>query len=353
MAAALLTSGCGKFVRDELITMQNEMDQLYDQIKQMNDGLSTLRAVVTQMANNGYIVDVQQFELDGRGGYTLWFRSVQLGPDGSYVSDDSYSIDLYSGIDGKDGKDADPFVLSAMQDEDGRWYWYDVQADDWMYALDGSRFLVDGKDGENGEDGKTPKLDIEDGYWIISWDNGETWEETGWKARGDNAQEIFTGAEIFDDHIDLTLAADSTVISLARFMPLEVELTVDGAPVEGSLAIAPGDTVSIAYAITGTTAANAMLVAGTDGRFKTAIHRTSATEGVVDVICPEVFPEGGYIYITVNDGGGRSTVLVVNFTNGGSAGTDEGQGSGEGEGSGEGQGSGEGSGSGEGGKEGE
>ena len=32
MAAALLTSGCGKFVRDELITMQNEMDQLYDQI---------------------------------------------------------------------------------------------------------------------------------------------------------------------------------------------------------------------------------------------------------------------------------------------------------------------------------
>ena len=331
MAAALLTSGCGKFVRDELISMQNEMDQLYDQIKQMNDGLSTLRAVVTQMANNGYIVDVQQFELDGRGGYTLWFRSVQLGPDGDYVSDDSYSIDLYSGIDGKDGKDADPFVLSAMQDEDGRWYWYDVQADDWMYALDGSRFLVDGKDGENGEDGKTPKLDIKDGYWIISWDGGETWEDTEWKARGDNAQEIFTGAEIFDDHIDLTLAADSTVISLARFMPLDVTLKVDSTVVEAPVAIAPGDTVSIAYSITGTTAAKALLVAGTDGRFKTAIRRTSATEGFVDVICPAVFPEGGYIYITVNDGNGRSTVRVVNFAKRESEGDASGEGGKEGE----------------------
>ena len=69
-----------------------------------------------------------------------------------------------------------------------------------------------------------------------------------------------------------------------------------------------------------------MVVAGTDGRLKTALRRTSATQGFVDVICPAVFPEGGYIYITVNDGNGRSTVRVINFAKRES---EEGEGSGE------------------------
>lgn len=321
MVAALMASGCGKFVRDELITIQNEIDILYRQVEEMNQGLADLQAIVQQMASNGYIVDVSEYQDEVHGGYTLSFRTVSL--DGTV--DDSYSITLLSGVDGKDGKDADPFLLSAKYDEDTeRWYWFDIQADDWMYALDGSRFLVDGKDGE---DGKTPKLDIKDGYWIISWDGGETWEETEWKAKGDNAKEIFSDAKVFDDHIELTLAADSTVISLQRFLPIELSLTVDGSAVADTLAIAPGDTVSIAYAVTGTGAERAMVVAGTDGRFKTALRRTSATAGFVDVICPAVFPEGGYIYITVNDGNGRSTVRVVNFAKRESE--DGGEGSGE------------------------
>ena len=311
MAASLLTAGCGKFVREELITMQNEIDQLHRQVEQINNGLATLRGVVTEMANNGYIVDVQEYQDEERGGYTLAFRAVTLNENGEYVSDDTYAIVLYSGVDGKDGKDADPFLLSAMLDtEDGRWYWYDVQADDWMYALDGSRFLVDGRDGE---DGKTPTLKVEEGYWCISWDGGETWETTEWRAKGDEAKEIFSGAKVYDDHIDLVLAADSTVITLPRFMPLDVTLTAGGKAVGDSLSIAPGDTLAIAYKLTGTAAEHAMLVAGTDGRFKTALRKTSATEGFVDVICPAVFPEGGYIYITVNDGNGRSIVRVVNF----------------------------------------
>ena len=198
-------------------------------------------------------------------------------------------------------------------DADGRWYWYDVQADDWMYALDGSRFLVDGKDGENG---KTPKLDIQEGYWVISWDGGETWETTAWKAKGDNAKEIFSKINILEDRVELTLAADSTtVITLPRFMDLELALSVNGSALAdtSAVAIAPGDTVSIAYTVTGTAADKAMVVAGTDGRFKTALRRTSATAGFVDVICPAVFPENGYIYVTVNDGNGRSKVRVVNF----------------------------------------
>jgi len=310
LAASLLATGCGKFVRDELITMQSEIDYLTKQIEDINKGVTSLCEVVNQMANKGFVTDVQTIEDEERGGYILKFRTVYLNADGTFLSDDTYELRLYSGVDGKDGADAEPFVLSARPDEDGRWYWYDIQAGDWMYDLEGNRLVVDGRDGEPG---KTPKLDVKDGYWIISWDGGDNWNETEWRAKGDTAQEVFTGAEIFDDHIDLTLAADSTVISLARYMALEVSLAVDTTAVGDTLAIAPGDTLSIAYTVTGTGAETAMVVAGTDGRFKTALRRTSATEGFVDVICPAVFPEGGYIYVTVNGGNGLSIVRVINF----------------------------------------
>lgn len=332
MAAALFASGCGKFVRDELIYMQQEIDAIYDQVEQMNKGVATLKTVVSEMADNGYIVSVDEYQDEERGGYTLKFKSVHLDENGAIVSEDSYSVTLYSGVDGEPGQDAEPFVLSARQDTtDGRWYWYDDQAKDWMYQMDGkSRFLVDGI---------TPQLKVEEGYWQISWDGGLTWEATEWKAKGDDAKDIFSKAEVFDDRVELTLAADSTVLTLLRYLPVDVALTVDTLAVDGPVAIAPGDTVSIAYALTGTGAEHAMLVAGTDGRFKTAIRESSATEGFIDVICPAVFPEGGYIYVTVNDGNGRSIVKVVNFILAGSeeagTGEDAGEGSGEGEKEGE------------------
>ena len=94
MAAALLTSGCGKFVRDELITMQNEMDQLYDQIKLMNDGLSSLQEIVRQMAAEGYIIKHEAFEEEGREGYKLYFRSI----DAQGNVNDSEAIVLFSGV---------------------------------------------------------------------------------------------------------------------------------------------------------------------------------------------------------------------------------------------------------------
>ena len=71
MVAALMASGCGKFVRDELITMQNEIDLIYRQVEEMNKGLATLQEIVTEMANNGYIVNIEEYQDEERGGYTL------------------------------------------------------------------------------------------------------------------------------------------------------------------------------------------------------------------------------------------------------------------------------------------
>ena len=311
MAAALLASGCGDFIRNELITMQNEIDLLYKQVDQMNNGLSNLHGIVDVMASNGYITNVEELQ-EEPGGYTLYFRTVKLDGNGGVVSEDSFPITLLSGVNGKDGEDAEPFVVSVKQDTlDNRWYWYDAQEDKWLESEDGERFLVDGKDG------KTPYLKVEDGYWLLSWDDEDVedrkWNETGWKAKGEDAQEIFSDAKVFDDRIELTLAEDSTVLTLLRYIPIVVKLTADGKELTDSLKIAPGETVSVSYTVSGTEASKALLVAGTDGRLKTAIKKDSDTTGVVNVTCPDTFPEGGYIYFTLNDGNGRSTVRMVHF----------------------------------------
>ena len=57
MAAALLTSGCGKFVRDELINMQNEIDRLSIEVdKLIKSDLSALKTTIEKMANGGFII---------------------------------------------------------------------------------------------------------------------------------------------------------------------------------------------------------------------------------------------------------------------------------------------------------
>ena len=305
MAAGLLASGCGKFVRDELITMQNEIDQIQNQVTQMNESLSSLREIVEQMVAGGYVVDVKAFkDEDQRGGYTLVFN------DGS-------ELKLYSGVDGKDGEDALGPAIAIAKDEEGHWCW----------TLDG-KFLTteNGKHCRvDGNDGITPQLKIdEEGYWCISMDNGATWEQKkDWPARGKDADEIFNmNPVIGEDYIELVLSATGETIVLPYYLPLDIELSMDGQDVNREVMIYPGETLAIHYTLTGAGAENALVVAGTDGRFKTALKPDpeNPKAGTVEVTGtaenPEVLnevPEGSYIYIMVNDGNGRNKVKVIRF----------------------------------------
>ena len=306
MAASLLASGCGKLVRDELISMQNEIDLIQNQVAQMNESLSSLRGIVEQMAAGGFVVDVKDFkDEDQRGGYTLVFN-------------DGTELKLYSGVDGKDGQDAYGPALSIAKDEDGRWCW--TLDGEFVTTEDGQHCSVDGKDGV------TPQLKIdEEGYWCLSMDNGETWEQKkDWPARGKDADEIFSlDYQIFDDRIELVLSATGETIVLPYYLPLDVELSLDGQDLTKEVLIYPGETLAIKYTLTGAGAENALLVAGTDGRLKTAIKPdpenpnagiVEVTGTAVDPSKPRTIADGSYIYITVNDGNGRNKVKVIRFT---------------------------------------
>ena len=306
MAASLLASGCGKLVRDELISMQNEIDLIQNQVKQMNESLVSLREVVEQMLAGGYVVDVKEFtEENQRSGYTLVFN------DGS-------ELKLYNGIDGKDGQDAIGPAIAVAKDEEGHWCW--TLDGEFLTTEDGKHCRVDGNDGV------TPQLKIdEEGYWCLSMDNGETWEQKkDWPARGKDADEIFNlNPTIGDDYIELVLSATGEHIVLPFYRPLDLELSLDGQDLNGEVLIYPGETLTIHYTLKGAGAENALLVAGTDGRLKTAIKPDSENPkaGIVEVTGtaanpdePRKIADGSYIYITVNDGNGRNKVKVIRFT---------------------------------------
>ena len=306
MAASLLASGCGKLVRDELISMQNEIDLIQNQVKQMNESLVSLREVVEQMLAGGYVVDVKEFtEENQRSGYTLVFN------DGS-------ELKLYNGIDGKDGQDAIGPAIAVAKDEEGHWCW--TLDGEFLTTEDGKHCRVDGNDGV------TPQLKIdEEGYWCLSMDNGETWEQKkDWPARGKDADEIFNlNPTIGDDYIELVLSATGEHIVLPFYRPLDLELSLDGQDLNGEVLIYPGETLTIHYTLKGAGAENALLVAGTDGRLKTAIKPDSKNPkaGIVEVTGtaanpdePRKIADGSYIYITVNDGNGRNKVKVIRFT---------------------------------------
>ena len=290
-AATLLAGGCGKFVRDELITMQNEIDQLHKQVAEMNQTLQSLRTVVDQMAAGGYVVDVQQFlDEDGRGGSLLVFN------DGSLLK-------LYSGVDGKDGEDAVPPVIGLQQDEeDGLWYW--TLDGEWILSPDGERFKA------VGVDGITPQVKVEEGLWYVSMDEGETWTEFG-KAKGEDAVEVVTGIDVttYEDRVVLTLA-DGTTLELPRTgKPVfDVELTLN---LEGEeQTIGGGETLPVRYTLSGNVTESTLLTAGTDGRYKTRIERISETEGIVWVTCPESYVDG-YIYLTVSGNPRHALVFII------------------------------------------
>lgn len=88
-----------------------------------------------------------------------------------------------NGTDGQNGKDG---TTPRLQFDDNKIY---VSYDNWVtkiILLDMASVTVNGgANGENGKDGITPQIGIStDGFWQVSYDNGATWKSLGVSAIG-------------------------------------------------------------------------------------------------------------------------------------------------------------------------
>ena len=168
-----------------------------------NTNLSALQTIVTALQNNDYITSVDPLTENGKVvGYTIKFAK-------------SNPIVIYNGKDGADGVDGNTPVIGVKKDTDGIYYW---TLDGEFIVVDGQKIKAQGTYGNNGADGSdgvTPKLEIQEGYWWISYDNGTNWTQLG-KATGEDGKDADSIKITQDENNVYFELADGTVITMPQ-----------------------------------------------------------------------------------------------------------------------------------------
>lgn len=162
-----------------------------------NKNLSSLQAIVTALQNNDYITSVDPLIEDGKIiGYTIKFAK-------------SNPIVIYNGKDGANGNTP---VIGVKEDTDGIYYW---TLNGEFIVVDGQKIKAQGTNGSDGTDGTTPKLEIREGYWWISYNNGDSWEQLG-KATGEDGKDGESIKITQDENNVYFELADESVITISK-----------------------------------------------------------------------------------------------------------------------------------------
>ena len=228
LVLVLLLTGCagGADYQSDINDLKNRVAALEKRCSQMNDNIAAIQSLAEAAQNGKYITAVTQVTQNGEEiGYTISFS--QGNP-----------ITIYHGKDGKDGRTP---AIGVKEDTDGVFYW--TVDGNWLLDSAGKKVKAVGTDGNDGHDGVTPQLKIEDDYWYVSLDGGETWTEYG-KATGADGDSFFKFVSQDDNNVYFTLA-DNTVLSIPKSSILKVTFDTDGV-----IPLQVGIPKDIAYTVT-------------------------------------------------------------------------------------------------------
>lgn len=281
--------------------MGSRLAALEELCSQLNTNIVSLQQIVEALQGNDYVTGVVPVVENGETvGYTISFS--KSGP-----------VTIYHGKKGENGQNGTTPVIGVEQDTDGLYYWtldgewltddegskilaqgmagksayelavekgYRGTLDEWLASLNGSNgddgksayelavengyqgteeewlASLKGSAGDQGDDGVTPKLEVrDDGYWYISYDNGQTWNKLG-PATGDPGEDgdsMFSDIDVSDpDYFVLTLAETGASIKLPYYKDKFDLLFVSGSDrvKEMSVYCGPGATAEVEYELT-------------------------------------------------------------------------------------------------------
>ena len=328
-AAALLVCACDKYddtsLRNELSGLESRVSNLEDLCSKLNTNIASIQTLFENI--NAKIAIERVVSLDNGEGYLITFSN------GS-------SITVYNGVDGPKGNKGDKgdkgdpgeAPVIGVASDDGVLYW--TLNGEWLTDDEGQKIPVvgpkgdkgdqgeqgepgnDGKDGSsgrngsNGSNGVTPQLKIQDGKWMVSYDNGSSWSEV--TSSGDNPYNTMAlTIEETEEAYIITLDGESYTISKAAEAAVSFQIKVDSDDVAIS-----GQSVTVSYTLTGgdeTThvVAEGSLTATVDESACTVtIYGDEDTEGYV-ILRAIRNSDGAYSaqYIAVS--GGTFTILTA------------------------------------------
>lgn len=310
LVCGLLLFGCGdkyddSALRNDLNDLENRVTKLEELCKQMNTNISSLQTIITALQSNDYITSVTPITNDGEIiGYTITFAK-------------SNSITIYNGTDGKDGvdgsngedgKDGVTPSIGVKQDTDGFYYW--TLNSNWLTDDKGNKIKAEGTDGKdgadgsggedgtNGKDGVTPKLEIREGYWWISYDNGTNWTQLG-KATGEDGKDgtdgkdgssIFKSVTEDDENVYFTLA-DDTIITVPKSVTLSIRF--DSSDL---INISAGEMKTLNYTIT-SSSETVTIETFEQAGWKVEITEQTKLTGTIAITAPNPIRDGKILII--------------------------------------------------------
>lgn len=213
-------TACHKDLWSEINQLDERVSEVELLCNRMNDNINALQTIVNALGEGNSITFVAPITENGlQIGYTISFSKGQ-------------TITIYNGKEGITPN------IGVRKDAGGVYYW--TLNGDWLLDSEGAKIRAEGVDGR---DATSPKLEIENGRWMLSIDGGLSWEDMG-QATGDS---IFRSVDADSDADNVIfIMADGTHIYVPKSNNSAIEFTgLD------SLFLEPDGTYSFGYKVKG------------------------------------------------------------------------------------------------------
>ncbi len=161
-AIVLISSltGCFNQIENELGHIDRRIKAMEDNLVLMNENIATLQNLINRLSSYDFVTKITRiYEGNEVVGYIIAFSN-------------SPSITIYN------GKDAQTPVIGVKKAEDGIFYWVVT------YSIGHEEFITNNVGQKVPALAITPKIKIENGYWMVTYDDGVIWHNLG-KATGD------------------------------------------------------------------------------------------------------------------------------------------------------------------------
>lgn len=280
--------GCTGMVQEELDQTHAKLAALQELAASVNQELTALNRIVAAL-DDGHSIQIDSF-VETEDGYEVTFR-------------DGKKIFIPFGKDAIDGRTLVP--IGVRDEEDGIYYW--TVDGEWLLDAEGNRIRAGA---DEGVDGIAPQVKVEDGYWWISVDGGETFTQLASCEYMDGLG-VFSAIDTTDPAKVLLTLWSGTTIELPYYVPLRLSFA---GPAQDTVVIAAGETLRIPYEVIveGESEKPLIVTSGTDGVYVShLIEGSEPGKGYVQVNAPKAFAEGYILLSAFCDG--YSALKMISF----------------------------------------
>ena len=286
-------------LRKQIADLDGRLTSLEKLCAQMNTNISSMQTIVNALQQNDYITGVTPItEEDNTIGYSITFAKNK-------------PITIYHGENGSTP------VIGIKKDTDGIYYW--TLDGEWLLDASDNKIKAEGTDGEKGgqgEEGKpgqngiTPVLKIEEGYWYVSYDNENSWQQLG-KASGEKGEpgekgdSMFSSVDTSNDGYVIFTLADGTELKLPRKDSFGISFS------PALPGISAGETIEIGYTLPQGDEKILVKTVCSNG-WQAVVNKQDHTSGTITITAPDPITDDE-VLVFVSDGKEKTVMSAISF----------------------------------------